>query len=78
MVRKLEASLVQKLKERAAKNGVSAEEEHRRILNEAMNGGGDSKPKMSFKEFLMYGCGTDVDAEFSRIEGTIRDVDLSD
>ena len=78
LVRKLDESVVQKLKERAAKNGVSAEEEHRRILNEAMNGRDDGKSKMSFKEFLMSMPDVGNDEDFARIEGSIRDVDLSD
>ncbi|MBC8245446.1 MAG: DNA-binding protein [Verrucomicrobia bacterium] len=80
LVRKLDDSLVQKLKERAAKNGVSAEEEHRRILDQAMNGSGDSKPKSkkSFEEFLLTMPNVGTDEDFARIEGTIRDVDLSD
>ena len=78
LVRKLDESVVQKLKERAANNGVSAEEEHRRILDEAMNGSGDSEPKKSFKDYLMSMPNVGTDEDFARIEGAIRDVDLSD
>jgi plasmid stability protein len=38
LVRNLDPALVQKLRERAAKNGVSMEEEHRRILYHALMG----------------------------------------
>lgn len=77
LLRKLDESLVQKHKEPAAKNGVSTEEK-RRILNEAMNGRDGGKSKMSFKEFLMSMPDVGNDKDFARIEGSIRDVDLSD
>jgi plasmid stability protein len=50
LVRKVENSVAQKLKERAKAHGVSVEEEHRRILREAV-----SQPpqrKQSLIEFL--------------------------
>ena len=50
IVRKLEDRVVRKLKERAAKYGVSMEEEHRRILRDTLL---KKKPKMSFGEFLL-------------------------
>ena len=50
IVRKLPESLVRLLKLRAAAHGVSAEEEHRRILREALTGASDAKP--SLIEFL--------------------------
>jgi plasmid stability protein len=51
LVRNVDEELVRELKARAGRHGVSAEEEHRRILLEAL-----SKPeikKPSFKEYLM-------------------------
>ncbi|MCE0522694.1 MAG: hypothetical protein LV480_07265 [Methylacidiphilales bacterium] len=51
IVRKLEDKVVRKLKERAAKYGVSMEEEHRRILRETLLK--KPKPKMDFKDFLL-------------------------
>ena len=50
VVRQLEDSVVQKLRERAAKAGVSMEEEHRRILRAAVNPPGRTK---TFKEHLL-------------------------
>jgi plasmid stability protein len=50
IVRKIEDKVVRKLKERAAKYGVSMEEEHRRILREILLK--KEKPKMDFKDFL--------------------------
>ena len=50
IVRRIEDKVVRKLKERAAKYGVSMEEEHRRILRETLLK--KEKPKMSFLDFL--------------------------
>lgn len=54
LVRQLEDSLVQLLKQRAAEHGCSTEEEHRRILWEALVGGPGGR-KMSLKEYLIAG-----------------------
>jgi plasmid stability protein len=59
VVRKLEETVVQELRKRAAKAGVSMEEEHRRILREALRG----SRKVSFKDQLLsipVGSGDDV------------------
>ena len=53
IVRKLEDKVVRKLKERAAKYGVSMEEEHRRILREVLESKEKPKPKLSFHEYLV-------------------------
>ncbi len=50
IVRKLEKEVVLKLKEQAAKYGVSMEEQHRRILRETLMK--KKQAKMDFKEFL--------------------------
>jgi len=50
LVRKVDPQLVRKLKARANAHGVSAEEEHRRILAEALNRPDNEKP--SLIEFL--------------------------
>jgi len=59
IVRKLEDKVVRKLKERAAKYGVSMEEEHRRILRETLLK--KEGPKMSFEEYLVAPPYVDVD-----------------
>ncbi len=46
LVRKVEPQLVNKLKTRASAHGVSAEEEHRRILAEALNRPDQQKPSL--------------------------------
>jgi antitoxin FitA len=63
VVRKIEEKVVRKLKERAGAHGVSMEEEHRRILREALLGTSAKRP--SFKEALlaMPPAGDDLDFE---------------
>jgi plasmid stability protein len=51
LVRGIEESLVRKLKRRASVHGVSVEEEHRRILKEALRK--PAKVKPSLIEFLL-------------------------
>ena len=78
IVRKIEDKVVRKLKERAAKYGVSMEEEHRRILRETLLKG--SKPKMSFNEYLVAPPYVDVDLMkyIPKRDKRHRPVDLSD
>jgi antitoxin FitA len=77
IVRKLEDKVVRKLKERAAKYGVSMEEEHRRILRETLLK--KQKPKMSLLDYLctMPNVGKDSDFNIPR-KGKMRFIDLSD
>ena len=51
LVRNIDESLVRELKRRATVHGVSAEEEHRRILKEALSKPPKAKP--SLIEFLL-------------------------
>lgn len=46
LVRKVDPQLIRKLKARASAHGVSAEEEHRRILAEALNRPAPDKPTL--------------------------------
>jgi len=57
-VRNLDESVVRKLRLRAAAHGVSAEEEHRRILREALARSDERKP--SLIEFLVSPDGEDA------------------
>ncbi len=50
IVRQIEEKVVRKLKQQAGEHGVSMEEEHRRILREALLGKADQRP--SFKDYL--------------------------
>ena len=63
IVREIEEKVVRKLKELAGRHGVSMEEEHRRVLREALLGKPNNRP--SFKEFLrtMPDVGDDKDFE---------------
>ena len=51
LVRDIPQTLVHKLKRRAAQHGVSAEEEHRRILRDALATKGSENPTLI--EFLL-------------------------
>ena len=65
IVRNVEAEVVQLLKERAARNGRSAEAEHREILKAAL-----SQPrKRSFNEILLSMPNVGEDADFERLRG---------
>ena len=55
LVRDIEETLVQTLKHRAAARGVSAEEEHRRILRDALSPPLEAKPTLI--EFLLSPLG---------------------
>ena len=74
IVRQIEERVVRKLKEQAGQRGVSMEEEHRRILREALLGKAAKRP--SFKEALlaMPDAGDDQDFERSpQIARPVRD-----
>ncbi|MCP4677923.1 MAG: DNA-binding protein [Deltaproteobacteria bacterium] len=73
IVRNIEESISKRLKKRAAANGVSMEEEHRRILRSAL---AKELPRESFKEFLMSIPDAGSDADFQRIPQSQREVKL--
>ena len=75
VVRQLEESVVQKLRERAAQDGVSMEEEHRRILRAALCP--DPSKTKSFKAHLLAIPTVGEDWMFERKRSTnSRSVDL--
>ena len=74
LVRQIEEKVVRMLKERAGQHGVSMEEEHRRILREALLGSGGKK--RSFKEHLMNMPDVGADELFERQRDLGRKVDL--
>jgi len=76
IVRRLEDKVVRKLKERAAKYGVSMEEEHRRILRETLLKKENRKPKLNFKEFLLTVPDFGEDADAYRKKAKWREIDL--
>ena len=78
IVRKIEPEVVAKLKERAVKQGRSAEEEHRAILREVLLGPAAGQSTITFEAYLQIMPNVGEDEDFSRIEGSMRDIDLSD
>ena len=64
IVRQIEEKIVRKLKARAGLHGVSAEEEHRRILREALLG--QKAKRIPFKEFLLKMPDVGPDSIFER------------
>ncbi len=71
IVRNLDAELVRRLKIRAARNGRSAEAEHREILYEALM---RSQPKKSLKALLLEMPSEFDDAILERIQDQGREV----
>lgn len=74
LVRQIEEKVVRRLKEQAGKHGVSMEEEHRRILREALLGKTGKEP--SFKEFLKSMPDAGPDELFARDPDVGREVKL--
>ena len=77
VVREVEPAIIAKLKERADKHRRSVEDEHRAILRDALLVGDQDTSTMTFEEYLRKMPDVGTDADFSRIEGSIRDVDLA-
>lgn len=73
IVRNIEQRLVSALKRRAARNGRSAEAEHREILREALAA---EQERESFKDFLLSMPDVGDDSVFERIREYPRDVEL--
>lgn len=71
IVRDIEDEIVRELKVRAARNGRSAEEEHRQILREVLKG-----DRPSFHELLSQMPDVGEDSDFERVPDFGRDVDL--
>lgn len=64
IVRNLDEAIVTALKQRAARHGLSAEAEHRRILEEALRG----PSRRSFAEVLASMPDVGRDEDFARVE----------
>lgn len=73
IVRNLDEELVRQLRIRAARHGRSAEAEHREILKEALE---RQQSRQSLKKLLLRMPRVGVDADFERIQGAERPVDL--
>ena len=75
VVRKVEDVVVKRLRRRAARHGVSMEEEHRRILRNELIGGRTSA-RASFKEYLETMPDAGEDDDFARPPSRARRVRL--
>ena len=78
VVREVEPAIIAKLKERADKHRRSVEVAHRAILRDTLLVGDQDLSTMTFEEYLREMPDVGTDADFSRIEGSIRDVDLAE
>lgn len=74
VVRNLESDLIHRLRQRAAEQGVSAEEEHRRILRRALFGPEEEFPDLK-SLLIMPDVGEDED--FARLRQPPPDRDWS-
>jgi antitoxin FitA len=74
IVRNIEDEVVAKLRERAARRGTSTEEEHRRVLREAVLPG--HLRRTSLKDHLRKMPSGDDDRVFERPRAKTRPVDL--
>lgn len=74
IVRKIEDEVLARLRERAARRGVSMEEEHRRILREAVLG--TRRRLASLKDHLANMPDVGDDEDFERADATLRPVEL--
>ena len=72
IVRNIDEPLVLALKQRAARHGHSAEEEHRRILEAALRG----PRRRSFLQVLASMPDVGTDEDFARSPAQARDADL--
>jgi plasmid stability protein len=73
LVRNIETKVVRELKVRAARNGRSAEEEHREILRSAL---GRPGPPVSLKELLLAIPDVGEDRDFERPPDRGRPIEL--
>jgi plasmid stability protein len=78
IVREVEPEIVAKLKERAKEHCRSIEEEHRQILREVLLDKREITPTKTFEDYLRSMPDVGLDTDFERIEGKIREVDLSE
>ncbi|HTR75482.1 MAG TPA: hypothetical protein VMH33_09545 [Solirubrobacterales bacterium] len=72
LVRGIDGDLVRELKLRAARNGNSAEEEHRRILREVLG----ARPTRTLKDLLLEFPDVGEDEDFERSSDRGRPVEL--
>jgi antitoxin FitA len=76
LVRDVEPAIVARLKQRAEEHRRSVEEEHRAILRDALLESHCAASPLTFEAYLRQMPDVGTDEDFSRIEGSIRDVHL--
>ncbi|MBE9067066.1 DNA-binding protein [Leptolyngbya cf. ectocarpi LEGE 11479] len=64
IVRNIDETIVKALKQRASRNGISAEAEHRKILEQVLL----QPPKKSFAEVLCLIPNVGRDSDFERVQ----------
>lgn len=77
-LRDVEPTIVARLRQRADEHRRSVEEEHRAILRDVLLVGEQQPSTMNFEAYLRRMPDVGTDADFSRIEGSIRDVNLAE
>ncbi len=78
LVRDVEPAILARLKQRADEHRRSVEDEHKAILRDVLLAGGQETREMTFEAYLRSMPDVGTDADFSRIEGSIRDVNLAE
>lgn len=73
IVRNLDEALVKELKLRAAQHGLSAEAEHRAILEAALR---PARSGSTIKDVLLQMPSAGADSDFERTPGEMRRIDL--
>ncbi len=78
ILRNVDEEVAERLRHQARANGVSTEEEHRRILRRALQFPETCRPSDDFKEHLHKLPDVGKDSDFERIAGSMREIDLSE
>lgn len=78
LLRDVEPAIVARLKQRAEQHRRSVEDEHKAILRDLLLADDQDAPKLTFEAYLRTMPDVGTDADFSRIEGSIRDVSLAE
>lgn len=78
LVRDVEPAIVDRLKQRADEHRRSVEDEHRAILRDVLLAAEQEMSATTFEAYLREMPDVGTDADFSRIEGSIRDINLAE
>jgi len=78
LLRDVEPAIVAWLKAPAGQHRCSVEDEHRAILRDLLLAGDQEPPELTFEAYLRTMPDVGTDGDFSRIEGSIRDVSLAE